>query len=182
MTTTAGSESPAHKALLRRLRSQKEHLSLSGISVHLLQVDNDGGSPNSYLNIARLFSTTPLVMLVPANLSTPPSISYEVLNSQKLLPEHLPMIVSSVDQIWSSYSGLPGLSPLIIRRNHPVWCTDRFFINNARAADWKECLWQFWVGSFGTFGKMRATIKASETAVPGLDTIVSPALTFSFGS
>lgn len=162
MTTTRVFGSPAHKSLLREIRSQKEHLSLSGISVHLLH-ENNGRSPNSYLNIARLLSATPLVFLVPANLSTPPPIAYEVFDSQRHLPERLPMLVSSVDQIRSSYSALPKLSPLIIQRDHPVWCTDRFFINNTRAADWKECLWQFWVGSFGNFGNMKAAIKTSET-------------------
>jgi hypothetical protein len=112
-------------------------------------------------------------MLFPGNLSIPPMIPSDIFDSHKP-PGPSPLIVNLADQLLSSYSGLPGLSPLIIPRNHPVWCTDRFFIHNTRAADWKECLWQFWVESFGAFGNMRATIKTSESFTLEVDTTVSP--------
>jgi len=54
---------------------------------------------------------------------------------------------------------LPSLSPLIIQLDHPVWCTDRFFLDNTRPSDWTECLWQFWLDAFGEFRHVQAIIK-----------------------
>jgi hypothetical protein len=159
MTTTSAPNSEAHIVLLKRIRDFKTHLSIPGLSLHLLHLTRpDQGSPNTFLNIARLFSATKTVMLVPANLSFSPLITSDLANRESR-SRPLPIIVTTSTANWSTFSTLPPLSPLIIQLDHPVWCTDRFFLDNARLSDWTECLWQFWLDAFGEFGNVQATVR-----------------------
>lgn len=159
MTTTAVPKSEAHVALLKRTHGFKTHLSIPGLSLHLLHLSHQNqGSPNTFLNIARLFAATKTVMLVPANLSFLPLITSD-LAKQEFRSGSLPSIVTISPANWPTFSALPFLSPLIIQLDHPVWCTDRFFLDNSRTADWTECLWQFWLDAFGEFRNIQATIR-----------------------
>jgi hypothetical protein len=159
MTTTAAPKSEAHIALLKRTCDFKTHLSIPGLSLHLLHLSHrDQGSPNTFLNIARLFAATKTVMLIPANLSFLPLITSD-LAKQEFRSGSLPSIVTTSASNWSTFSALPFLSPLIIRLDYPVWCTDRFFVDNTRPSDWMECLWQFWLDSFGEFSNIQATFR-----------------------
>jgi hypothetical protein len=36
-----------------------------------------------------------------------------------------------------------------MRKDHSVWCTERFFLSSSRHSDWEACLWQLWLDSFG---------------------------------
>jgi hypothetical protein len=156
MTTTATPESEAHVALLKRIRAFKTHFSLPELSFHLLHLTHqDQGSPNIFLNFARLFAATKTVMLVPAGIFFLPRITSDVAE-QELRSGSFPFIVTTSAANRSMFSTLPALSPLIIQLDHPVWCTDRFFVDNTRLSDWTECLWQFWLDSFGEFGDVQA--------------------------
>lgn len=160
MTTTAAPRSKAHVSLLKRIHGFKSHLSIPGLSLHLLHLTHqDQGSPNTFLNIARLFAITKTVMLVPANLSFSPLITSDVAK-QEFQSGSLPSVVTTTSVANSStFSLLPSLSPLLIQLDYPVWCTDRFFLDNSRALDWTECLWQFWLDAFGEFGKVQSTVR-----------------------
>ncbi len=45
------------------------------------------------------------------------------------------------------------LSPMLILRDHPLWCTERFaFVpapSASRTVDWDACLWQVQLETFG---------------------------------
>jgi hypothetical protein len=159
MTTTTAPRSDAHLALLKRTRGFKTHLSIPGLSLHLLHLSHrDQGSPNTFLNIARLFAGTKTVMLVPTNISFLPLITSDVAKHE-FRSGSLPSIVTTSAANWSTFSTLASLSPLIIQSDYPVWCTDRFFVDNTRPSDWTECLWQFWLDAFGEFGKVKAAFR-----------------------
>lgn len=152
MTTSAKPKTNPQAALFRRLNDLKAD-TLPGLSLHLLHVAiHEQASCNVFLNLARLFAPTSVVMLVPANLSYPPPVSHKaIIVSKRLDARHLPIIVTDNPQNWSTFSALPVLPPIIIQRNHPVWCTERFFMRKTRTSDWRACLWQFWLDAFGGF-------------------------------
>ena len=166
MTTTAAPGSEAHIALLKRTRDFNAHLSTPGLSLHLLHLAyQDQGSPNTFLNIARLFATTKTVMLVPTNISFLPLIASDVAK-QKLRSGSLPSLITTSAANWTTFSTLHHFSPLLIQLDDAVWCTDRFFVANTRPSDWPECLWQFWLASFGEFGKVQVTFKTLSQQAP----------------
>lgn len=166
MTTTAAPKSEGHVALLKRIRDFKARLSTPGLSLHLLHLAHqDQGSPNTFLNIARLFATTKTVLLVPADISFLPVIVSDVAK-QEIRSGSLPSLITTSAANWTTFLTLPSFSPLIIQLDNPVWCTDRFFVANTRPSDWTECLWQFWLNSFGEFGKVQVTSKAPSPQIP----------------
>ena len=124
-------------------------LSIPGLSVHLLRVRvQDQTSYNTYLNIARLFAQTSTVMLLP-NISDMSPISHEALVSQRLSSRYLPSIPARKTQSWSNFSTLPLTPFAIVPKDLSVWCTERFTLNHTPMTDWKLCLWQLWLHSFG---------------------------------
>ncbi|GLB37515.1 hypothetical protein LshimejAT787_0405660 [Lyophyllum shimeji] len=167
MTTSAKPKSNPQAALFHRLNDLKAE-NLPGLSLHLLHVGiHEQASSNVYLNLARLFAPTAAVMLVPANLSYSPLVSHKAIVSERLSARQLPLIVTDNPQNWSTFTALPVLPPLVIQRNHPVWCTERYFLRKTRASDWRACLWQFWVDSFGAFvdvGTSNSSVRDSATA------------------
>ena len=76
--------------------------------------------------------------------------------SQRLEPHLLGISNSSSSTSWIP----PSLSPLLIEREHPIWCTERFF-TASREADWQECVWQFWLYSYGTLPYIEANWEVS---------------------
>ena len=125
-------------------------LSIPGLSVHLLRVRVQGQtSYNTYLNIARLFAQTSTVMLLPGNITDMPLISHEALVSQRLSSRYLPSIPARKTQSWSNFSTLPLTPFAIVPKHLSVWCTERFTSNHTPMTDWKLCLWQLWLLSFG---------------------------------
>jgi len=49
----------------------------------------------------------------------------------------------------------PGLAPALVRKDHSVWCTERFFLPRSRDFDWDTCLWQLWLDRFGDLNLLR---------------------------
>lgn len=147
VTTATHPGSASHTELLRRLKTLKIHPSLSGLSLHLLHVSNHQYSPSAYLNLARLFASSPTVMLFPANLSnTLPSNLYNILTSHH--SHHAarkPLLIT--DTATSPFS-IPALTPILLPRNYQLWCTERPFLSS-RTADWDDCLWQLWLEESG---------------------------------
>lgn len=155
MTTTAPPSSTQHESLLERLQALKTYPPLSSLSLHLLHVNSQAqDSPNTYLNLARLFASTSRVMLFPGNFSVlPPSTFYSII-SESAHSAHRPMIITSGDQV--SFPVL-ALSPIVIRRDYPLWCIERFFFSSSRTTHWEECIWQLWLESFGAVEHIIAT-------------------------
>lgn len=209
LTTTAEPSSPPHTALLRRLAALQRHSILLNetLSAHILHLTRPAGNsssrnpapanPNALLNLARLFAQTSRVALFPANMSTtPPKTLYRSLLAwspqassleavQPRLTARRPTILTSRGQ-----SGFPfaPLAPVVLGRDDPLWCTERFFVGPsspeggsvARAADWEECLWQIWLENFGdvevrqTRGWLHDTFPLHSEYVPSSD---PPAMT-----
>ncbi|CAA7259112.1 unnamed protein product [Cyclocybe aegerita] len=140
ITTAAKPSSPEHHQLVRTVRRLVSRSQAARPSVHLLHVSHlKAPSPNLYLNLARLFSSTDWVLMFPNDLSDPLSPAFYAQATSKR---------SDVEK--SAHLLTPGpnaypfspLSPLLLRNDADFWCTERMFLDVTRESDWDECLWQ----------------------------------------
>lgn len=145
VVTSVVPSSANHRLLLRKLFDLKRHTKRLAISVHVLHVKSPlQASGNLYLNVARLFSLTDRVMLLPTNLSVLPAPgAYSVPSSIR------PHIIPTLSP--------PTLPPILVPRNHGLWCTERYFPLNTRQSDWQECIWQFWLEGQGNLRRINLT-------------------------
>ncbi len=145
------------------------------LNVHFLQIaPNTTHSPNSFLNLARMFSRTRLAVLFPgplsqglpsgsyANITIPLHIKHLSGNGSKVAP---PMVLTSRKFTPTIAQPFERFTPLLVDIKHPVWCTERFFTAPSREDDWEECLWQFWVNSYGAM-KSHPEVRWTETKNP----------------
>ena len=149
VTTTAVPSSPSHSELLRKIRT---YSGITGLSVHLLFVQPDlSPTPNLYMNLARLVSTTNWTFLFPGDASHPTASDlYQSVTRLSLENVEDPIVLTPGS---NSYP-FPSLSPILIKRAHSFWCTERMFLNVSRMSDWDECLWQV---ALETFGKSKVS-------------------------
>lgn len=149
VVTTNAPNSTVYKNLLGHLTAK---CASSNTSVHVLHVSSVvGGSSNAYLNMARFFARTSQVVLFPDGIpkldhalwldKLPVDISYPVLLSNSTHRSFSPRL----------------LAPVLLPRDHPVWCAERFYMFGSRILDWEDCLWKLWLESAG---------EASSIAVP----------------
>jgi hypothetical protein len=116
------------------------------VSAHLLHLaPHTPDNPNAFLNLARAFAPTTAVILFPGNLTVaPPKTFQRSLSSVHLFNK--PVIFSTRGKNVFPFN---TLSPVLLDRDSPVWCSERFFAGGSRVADWAECLWQLWLENFG---------------------------------
>jgi hypothetical protein len=134
-------------------------LNASRLSLHMLHLDpGTPDAPNVFLNLARLFAPTRTVLLVPGTPEPPPLSSIPSLSIAHIRD---PVVVQVAGP--GHGAGSPAdkrhpasfavLSPLLISRDHSLWCMERFAFAPApaapRAADWDACLWQVQLETFG---------------------------------
>ena len=106
-----------------------------------------------FLNLARLFAPTRTLLLVPGTPKPPPPSSIPSLSIAHVRD---PVVVRvAALGVNKGRPALPAvLSPMLILRDHPLWCTERFAfvpaLSAPRAADWDACLWQVQLETFGT--------------------------------
>lgn len=146
-----------HPALTHLLHHPK--LNASRLVLHLLHLDpTTPEAPNVFLNLARLFAPTRTLLLVPGTPKPPPPSSIPSLSIAHIrdpvivrvtAPGHGTGITSTKGRL-----ATPAvLSPMLILRDHPLWCTERFAFVPApsapRAVDWDACLWQAQLETFG---------------------------------
>jgi hypothetical protein len=149
--------SQPHPALTRLL--QNPILNASRLSLHMLRLDPGiPDAPNVFLNLARLFAPTRTVLLVPGTPEPPPLSSIPSLSIAHIRD---PVVVQAAGPGHGAGSPtdkrhpvpLAVLSPLLISRDHPLWCMERFAFAPApaapRAGDWDACLWQVQLETFG---------------------------------
>lgn len=119
------------------------------LSAHVLHLaPGTPANPNAFLNLARAFAQTPMVALFPGNLSVVPSKTFQrSIASSSSFSADKPVIFSLRGRATFPFT---PLSPVLMDRDNPVWCTERFFPGLSRSADWTECLWQIWLESFGS--------------------------------
>ncbi|KZT65940.1 hypothetical protein DAEQUDRAFT_813915 [Daedalea quercina L-15889] len=182
ITTAVDPLSAEHEALLGRLADLQQRSALlnATLSAHLVHLaPATPTNPNAFLNLARLFAQTPRVVLFPGNLSTtPPKLLYSSLLAQDrgggrasaaITPapaspaRRRPAVLTTHGQTGFPFS---PLAPVVVGRDDPLWCTERFFLPAGRAADWEECLWQIWLENFGDVD-VRHTRGWLHDALPG---------------
>jgi len=146
-----------HPALTHLLHHPK--LNASRLTLHLLFLElKTPEAPNVFLNLARLFAPTRTLFLVPGTPKPPPPSLISTLSMAHLRD---PIVVRAAAPgpgtgivVNKRRSSTPAvLSPVLILRDHPLWCTERFAFAPApsapRAADWDACLWQIQLETFG---------------------------------
>jgi hypothetical protein len=150
MTTTEIISSSGHLRLLRNIYGLKRRLGTSHLCLHLLHIKTRNSSAtNVYLNIARAFAPTSRIVLFPAHVALlPPRDLYPLVNMHEM---SRPSIITTPSR--TVYPFIP-LSPILLRRNHSTWCTERHFVGGSRTADWRECIWQVWTESVGKATKI----------------------------
>ncbi|KAL0564212.1 hypothetical protein V5O48_017842 [Marasmius crinis-equi] len=158
LVVTSNSEATA-TVLQRSIQVLKDQS--IALSLHILRLRTPLGShsPNALLNLARLLSSTPRVLLLPGGLTS--TVSHEL--REALATQHdntVPFVV--VHPSTKVSFPLPQLAPLLVPRVFPSWCTERFFYFTDRAKTWDECLWYLWLESDGKLRAIR-TITNDET-------------------
>jgi hypothetical protein len=148
IVTSARSGSTDHLAMLRRLPGLTGRLDThapSGLSFHVLRVSSSsGGSANAYLNLARLLAPTDRVVLFPDGL--PSYLSNNLYSSLVWSTFPLPLVLGN-DR--SRIYPFALMSPVVLPKDYPTWCTERFSLFRSRSLDWEDCLWQLWLESGG---------------------------------
>ncbi|KAG8214027.1 hypothetical protein J3R82DRAFT_10782 [Butyriboletus roseoflavus] len=146
VVTTNAPNSTGYKNLLGYLTSK--HASSSNTSVHVLRVSSiAGGSSNAYLNMARFFARTSQVILFPDGIPKA-ALSPDHAHWLDKLPIDTPhpvLLTNATQRVFPSRL----LAPVVLPRDHPVWCTERFYIFGSRILDWEDCLWKLWLESAG---------------------------------
>ncbi|KAH8073015.1 hypothetical protein BXZ70DRAFT_902915, partial [Cristinia sonorae] len=153
VVATAQIDSPEFIRLTQRISFFRDQFPRSGwLSLHVLHLDpRTPNNPNAFLNLARLLSPTPRVALFPGNLSVVPTKAlyrsyFGDASSLAKNSSHRPMIFTSRGQTTYPFS---ALAPVVMNRDDPLWCTERFFPYVSRELDWAECMWQVWLENFG---------------------------------
>ncbi|KAJ3802953.1 hypothetical protein GGU11DRAFT_386701 [Lentinula aff. detonsa] len=146
---------------LRKTDSQmtiwNTHPSLESLSVYFVsstQQQLESFSPNVYLNLARLLASTSYTMLFPGNMSLVASD----LTMTKMPASGIRSAITVVTSGNRVTYPPPPLSPILVQRDHPCWCTERFTFSNSRILNWDQCLTQFWLDSYGHVDGLNATI------------------------
>ncbi|KAK0226029.1 hypothetical protein IW262DRAFT_1359320 [Armillaria fumosa] len=158
ITTNFAPSASAYQNLLRRLNAIKTLPSLAYFSVHILQTNTQASlSPNIFLNIGRLFAPTDTVMIVPAEISlvTPSAELYHSVSEHLSHHLQIPAVLTIAKEITFPVA---SFSPLVLPRDYPVWCTDRFFLASSRSSDWDVCLWQIWLEQQGEIGQVNVSM------------------------
>jgi hypothetical protein len=158
---------PLRPALAHLLRHPR--LNASRLALHTLHLDpTTPDAPNVFLNLARLFAPTRTVLLIPGTPAPPQTLPNTAWPSAVTDPIIIKDRESTPAPPKTADKGRPEtpLAPVLIPRDHPMWCTERFaFVpaythTSPRAADWEACLWQVKLETYG------AAIASSPT-LPG---------------
>lgn len=144
VVTTNVPNSTGYKNLLDYLTTK--HGS-TNTCLHVLYVSSiAGGSSNAYLNMARFFARTSRVVLFPDGIPKS-ALSGHARWVDKLPVDtaHPVLLSNATNRVFSPRP----LAPVVLPRDHPVWCTERFYMFGSRTFDWEDCLWKLWLESTG---------------------------------
>jgi hypothetical protein len=106
-------------------------------------------NPNAYINLARILAETDRIVLFPRHLLNIEAHSAHTMLKKHALSSHgsKPAILTA-----SGHTSFPfsPFSPILLHRDEPVWCDERFALSSSGAFDWEECIWQFWLAKYGS--------------------------------
>lgn len=150
---------------------------LDNLSIHLLHMPSQLNTTikpqtNALLNLARFYSNTKTTVLFPMGLSIQPrsNLRADIITSAtdypRIITQHSQkdkdLFLTTSSASWSpkrnpSANRIPRDGALVIKRDDPFWCTERFFTNTSPGQssdlmpvsakdvsglwEWKECLW-----------------------------------------
>ncbi|KAG8728719.1 hypothetical protein FRC12_021550 [Ceratobasidium sp. 428] len=141
VTTTHAPGSSAHKKLIRETREIVRRKRQPEDTVILISSPLYLPNPNTYINLARLFSKSPWSLLVPPERDP-------VLPSQGLsdVASRMELRVQPVDyrELFDT-SGLEErlyVDALLVPRDSPTWCTEHY-LSAHLGQEWLECARQF---------------------------------------
>ena len=145
VVTTHAPNATGYTALRDRLTTASPNA-----CVHVLHVSSvAGGSPNAYLNMARFFARTSRVVLFPDGIPRCARSPGHARRWLDKLPVDMPHLVL-LSNATSTRAFPPRLlTPVVLPRDHPVWCSERFYMFGSRVLDWEDCLWKLWLESAG---------------------------------
>ena len=159
VTTAAQPGSPSHRNLLTKIKS---HSVVGGLSIHLLFTQSHSlPTPNLYLNLARLMAATNWTLLFPGDASKPMAYNFHQSVTRLVLESAEGTEAPVVMTLGSKSYPFPSLSPVLIKRAHSFWCTERLFLNVSRKSDWDECLWQLALEKVGKSVKVNTVAISS---------------------
>ena len=136
---------------LQRLMGAPPNRTLSNqrISYLIYLKGSAGEQPNAYLNLARLISQTNHLILFPRLLlELHPTVVYPHFRNFTHLHSRSTPIILTASRKDSVFPFSP-FSPLMVRRDDPTWCDERFDFLESPSVAWEECLWQFWITKHG---------------------------------
>ncbi|KAJ7072236.1 hypothetical protein C8F01DRAFT_235602 [Mycena amicta] len=143
MTTTSIPESQGHQHLLARLGTLRQ---LDRLSLHLVHANKGQYLPSAYLNLARLFASSNVILFPGHPIEhVLTSNSFDSLNSLVPHPTRKPLFVSP-DAM--PPTGL-HLTPVVLPRTAKIWCSERLSLFSSRVADWSECIWKISLEEYG---------------------------------
>ena len=140
------------------------------VSLHVLRLQNQAPSnPNAFLNLARLLAPTSTVVMFPGELGSVPPKSFA-----RTLTSNTSATLAVYSTRGRTAFPFSPYSPLLIGRDDPVWCNERFFPYISRSADWQECLWQVWLANFGNIDVRQTTDWVADAAPSTATNVRSP--------
>lgn len=154
-------------------------LNASRLALHTLHLGpTTPDAPNVFLNLARLFAPTRTVLLVPGTPAPPQTMPttvwpFAILRLQGPVIINAQASTTAPPRAADKKRPETPLAPVLIPRDHPLWCTERFTFVSAythtspRAADWEACLWQVQLETYGA-------ASASGPTLPGWRWNVEP--------
>lgn len=144
---------------------------MPNISFHVYHTSSSLRNFNAYINIARLFSPSPRVLLFPPSTLTPWGSlprSSAVLDTREAHQQFIiplsPLRLSNISNVDMLRNAFFPTSALLLDREDSPWCTERLFTimkdtkgegNDQLASNiemglhWRECIWNIWVRSHG---------------------------------
>ncbi|KAF8608826.1 hypothetical protein BDV93DRAFT_504331 [Ceratobasidium sp. AG-I] len=137
ITSSHAPSSPDHQRLVKEIQKLiKRKTRLRG-SVVLLSTRIDPPNPNTYINLARLFSKSPWSLLISPALALPPADGF----SRNISELELRTQVMSPDFAFKTpgTKADPGSDSVLVPQDSPTWCSEQYSVLTP-GQEWTKCI------------------------------------------
>ncbi|KAG8689993.1 hypothetical protein FRC08_010715 [Ceratobasidium sp. 394] len=141
ITTSHTPRSAAHRQLVRRTQEIVERKHRSKSTVILISASAYLSNPNTYINLARLFSKSPWTLLAPPERH-PLLPTGDFSNAVLRMELHVQTVDSRMLFDTSDLEGNSYANALLVPRDSPIWCPEQEFFTRA-GQEWMECTRHF---------------------------------------